>query len=263
MISPLIRWAGSKRQLLPHLRTNVPPTFDRYVEPFAGSACLFFGISPSRALISDINSELMMTYRAVRRDHRALHDMIESWPISASFYYDLRTVPSTSLSAMERAARFLYLNRYSFNGVYRTNAKGEFNVPRGIKTGPLPSREQFQECASVLRGATIRSGDFQEVVESTGRGDFVYLDPPYRPSITRNRGEYGAGSFCSEDLQRFLKAVKGASSRGAKILISYFNNPALAYALEGWQAEEICARRHVAGFAKDRKQVTELLLRNY
>jgi DNA adenine methylase len=259
----ILRWAGSKRQLLPHLRNSVPNSFKRYVEPFAGSASLFFELEPRCALLSDMNAQLVLTYRMLRRNPQSLHTMISSWPTEDQFYYDLRSVPADCLNNLERAGQFVYLNRYSFNGVYRTNRIGHFNVPRGTRTGQLPSLQHFRDNARALRRAELRAEDFELVLEEVGRGDFVYLDPPYRKLTVRNRGEYGKGSFERCDLERFVDSVLGASRRGAKILISYFNSKSLIHELAGWTVSRVRVRRHVAGFSESREKVYELLIRNY
>jgi len=260
---PLLRWAGSKRQLVPLLRQQAPISFRRYIEPFAGSACLFFDLRPKEAIVADINSCLIQTYRSLRASPDDLHCLVNSWPRTKAFYYALRSIPSACLSSFERAGRFIYLNRNSFNGVYRTNAKGDFNVPRGTRTGALPTIERFRHCASALRSARLLDADFQVTLEYAGKGDFVYLDPPYRPAGARDRGEYGLSSFGRDDVERLAHAVSRADARGARILLSYYNTRELLNFFSKWKSRRLDVQRHVAGFSDCRRVVKELVMWNY
>lgn len=128
---PVFRWAGSKRQLVPTLIANAPDDFGAYIEPFAGSACLFFALQPERAVLGDFNTALIGAYRVIATAPRAVARALSAMPTDPAFYYELRSRDAALLSRVERAARFIYLNRFSFNGVYRTNLQGGFNVPRG------------------------------------------------------------------------------------------------------------------------------------
>jgi DNA adenine methylase len=136
---PVFRWAGSKRRMLPTLLAAMPEDYGRYIEPMVGSACLFFATRPRRGLLGDFNEELMHTYRAIRCHPRLVSRAASSWGDDSATYYEVRSLSAESLDPIQPAARFTYLNRYSFNGVYRTNKEGRFNVPRGRDTGSLPS----------------------------------------------------------------------------------------------------------------------------
>lgn len=153
-VTPIVRWAGSKRKLLEVLAACVPQTFQTYVEPFAGSACLFFRLCPERALLGDINEELVEFYGALKDQPTELAERVQSMPASSEFYYRLRE--SKKRSPLTRAARFCYLNRYCYNGVFRTNKAGQFNVPRGVKVGRIPSAEAFYQDAEKGLSAGIR-----------------------------------------------------------------------------------------------------------
>ena len=162
-------------------------------------------------------------------------------------------------------ARFLYLNRFSFNGVYRENQNGRFNVPYGYgyRSGKLPKASSLQQFAERLKTTALICSDFEHIVDRAKKSDFIYLDPPYHYGSSRNRGEYGKGAFTQDDFDRFVRAVKRASNRGAKILISYNKAHALQKKLKGWHLYYAPVRRSVSGFAKTRNQVREYLLRNY
>jgi len=258
---PIFRWAGSKRKLLAKLRQFVPP-FVRYVEPFAGSACLFFDLLPSSALLGDVNRELIETYSAVRSWPQKVARLVGAMPISATFYYALRAEDPAAMSMAERAARFVYLNRFCFNGVYRTNRLGKFNVPRGVRTGSLPTSADFKAWSKLLNRATLISGDFEDCLSRVRSGDFVYLDPPYAEEGSRDRGEYGYPRFQQSDFHRVCKALTGLDQIGAKFLLSYRYSKEIRGALSGWHVRTVLVRRHVAGFIDHRSFVRELLASN-
>lgn len=258
-----VRWAGSKKLLVPHLRRLAPARYKRYMEPFCGSLCLWLALKPAHALVSDINEELIQFYRIVRWRPKAVASAARQWDTEPSTYYQLRALTPHHLPAVERAARFLYLNRFCFNGVYRTNAQGRFNVPRGSHTGALPDEEELLSFGRLLRNVDLRCDDFQSVVDVARRGDFVYLDPPYAGRDVRNRGEYGAGSFVEEDVTRLRDSLLAADRRGAKILLSYADIPAIRTAFSEWQIDSLDVKRNVSGFAHGRTRAKEVIIRNY
>jgi len=259
-LAPLLRWAGSKRKLLPHLISNSPTRFVRYVEPFAGSACLFFALGPSKAILGDFNRELIAFYEVVRRTPRALFRCASEFPMSRDYYYELRSRDARTMSPIQAAARFLYLNRFCFNGVYRTNRKGQFNVPFGTRTGTLPSLTHIENVSQMLRRADLTAADFGETVQQVRRGDFVYIDPPY--AARRYRGEYGYGAFSLADTNRLSQVAEELDSKGATFLISYQHDRRIARQFRMWHQSRVSVRRHVAGFAGARGVVTELLISN-
>ena len=260
---PILRWAGSKRQLLPSLTANVPNQFGAYIEPFAGSACFFFALQPDRAVLGDFNKELIDAYQIIADSPRAIARAVNKMPTEPEFYYELRALHVPSLPPIARAARFVYLNRFSFNGVYRTNRKGAFNVPRGKKTGSLPTTESLEAVAEVLRNATLVCGDFENTLRYANRGDFVYMDPPYRLDEARMRGEYGYGAFSSCDLDRLEAALVTLDRRGVKFLLSYKYRRQFHQSMQRWSMLTQVVRRHVGGFADRRSNVRELLVANY
>lgn len=260
--STLLRWAGSKRKLLPLLTVNVPRKFNRYIEPFAGSACLFFSVisSSNAAILGDFNEELLDFYRIVKKRPNALFSRLTTFDESKDFYYSLRAVDPSRLSRTHAAARFLYLNRFCFNGVYRTNQSGKFNVPYGTKTGRLPNLAEIEFCSRALKNVDFSPGDFELTLSKATRGDFVYLDPPYASS--RNRGEYGYGAFCDSDFERLNDALVALDRKGASFLLSYKQDESTVNAFARWNSREVSVRRHVAGFVDNRGMVTELLVSN-
>ena len=162
---PLLRWAGSKRRLVPTLQSIQPTEWNRYVEPFVGSACLFFALRPSSAILGDRNEHLINAYEILRQHPRLLARQIHALSQSSDEYYRVRAIPFGTLNDFDRAVHFIYLNRLCFNGVYRTNRKGEFNVPVGSNTGGIPSERHFYRCSLALRNAVLNAGDFESTCD--------------------------------------------------------------------------------------------------
>jgi DNA adenine methylase len=261
-IDPIIRWAGSKRKLVPRLLRCIPKEFRNYVEPFAGSACLFFSLSPKKAVLGDFNKELMQAYSEISRDVESVYRSLVAFPRKERDYYRIREVNPVQLSPSAQAARFLYLNRFCFNGVYRTNRRGHFNVPRGKDTGTLPSLQAFQNCSLALSRAKLICDDFEAVLSEVREKDFVYLDPPYAKADDRHTGEYGYGGFSSADLGRLFAQLDRLNSIGATFLLSYRYSKSIHKELRRWNTSVLYVRRHVAGFSSDRRIVRELLVSN-
>lgn len=260
--APVFRWAGSKRQLLPTLLSLIPSEIDRYYEPFLGSGCLFFALRPQRAVLGDMNEELIASYRVLAAHPRRLHEAAARMPDTKAFYYRIRST-TTFENPLERAARFVYLNRFAFNGVFRCNRAGLFNVPRGRRTGNLPESKRFSRCAYALRNAELRACDFERCVQDAGSRDFLYLDPPYAKSHARFRGEYGYGSFAVADLERLFRLLLDLDKRGTKFLLSYSYCRDIQPLIQRWHCRRLLVQRHVAGFGSHRGQKREVLIANY
>lgn len=240
----------------------MPQTFGTYVEPFAGSACLFFALLPERSILGDFNTELIEAYSIVAHAPDAVYDSLAGMADTASEYYRVRSWKPGELNAVQRTARFIYLNRFCFNGVYRTNLKGQFNVPRGRDTGELPSLADLRAYSLVLRKAELRAGDFLQTLNQVQKGDFVYLDPPYTKENQPYSGEYGYGAFSAEDMDRLLPELERIDSLGATFLLSYRYTPVLHQQLKVWNRRLVSVRRHVAGFSSARRVVREMLVSN-
>lgn len=263
-IRPPIRWAGSKRKLLGEL---APYWGDgsRYLEAFAGSACLFFRLRPQVALLNDTNAELIHALHVMREHPRLLHDALQGMHKSAENYYALRAQQPDKLESFERAARFFYLNRYCFNGIYRTNARGDFNVPYAATgTGTFPPLAEWVAAASELRNAELRCQDFEHFVrENVRAGDFVYLDPPYAVSNRRVFAQYSAQTFGQDDLRRLRELLRYIDTVGAKFVVSYAESPEAEAIGVGWLVRYALVQRNVAGFAEKRKIDTEVVITNH
>lgn len=261
-LRPILRWAGSKRKLVQTLIAQAPPRFDRYIEPFCGSACLFFHMRPADAILGDQNTALIQTYRTLRRHPRLVARRVAAFGGGDS-YYAVRASDPHRCTDVDQAARFVYLNRFCFNGVYRTNRSGAFNVPRGTNTGKVPSELEFYRAAVALRSADLRAGDFETCLEGVKRGDFVYLDPPYGSSTRECYGEYGYDCFSSRDLDRLAVCLKRLDAAGAQFLLSFRRTRELLRRVKEFSVVHLKVRRHVAGFALSRATAAEVLVRNY
>jgi DNA adenine methylase len=235
----------------------------RYVEPFAGSACLFFAIRPVSAIISDINSDLIGTLRAVRDQPQAVYNRISCLPLGKDAYYRIRQEHSSQLSSIDQAARFIYLNRFCFNGLYRTNLSGRFNVPYApTKTGQLPTLDELYTSAKTLSCAQIDARDFEETLCDVRSGDFIYMDPPYAVRNRRIFRQYGPDSFGTKDLARLASALSHISRCGATFLVSYAMCQEALDAFDGWHIRRVQTQRSIAGFSRHRSEADELLVSN-
>lgn len=263
LVKPFLRWAGSKRQLLPKLSSYWTAKHGRYFEPFLGSGCLFFAIQPSKAVLSDINNELIATYEQIRKHPLEVFEALNIFQNNENEYYRMRGIDSITLAPIERASRFIYLNRYSFNGLYRTNKLGRFNVPYGgDKTGNLPNKDIILACSKALSNVTLVAGDFEHILDETREKDFVYLDPPYKVSNRRVFNEYDSSSFSTNDLLRLKQLLDKLTYKGTEFLVSYADCDEAYTLSKGYSYKIVTVRRNIAGFTKKRKTTTELLISN-
>ena len=262
--APLLRWAGSKQRLVPKLADYWGSGYSRYVEPFAGSAALFFHLDPQAACLNDINTQLIECYERLAEDPDDLHQRVVSISSDEQAYYQVRAMNPADLSVEDRAARFIYLNRHCFNGIYRTNQKGDFNVPYGAAgAGGVPSLQRFQECSRTIKRARLSSQDFDEFIRGTVcAGDFVYLDPPYAVANRRIFRQYDKHSFGLDDVERLANCLDFIDSVGASFLVSYADSAEIKPLLSRWVSRRISTQRNVAGFAEHRRKAVEVLITN-
>lgn len=260
-----IRWAGSKRQLLDHLAPYfLASGAARYVEPFLGSASLFFNLCPAKALLGDINRDLIDAFLAIRDRPIELAGAIHRLPVGKVAYYAIRdSVPLDRPSALARAARFIYLNRFCFNGLYRTSKSGHFNVPYAPrKTGQLPTGPELLPVSAALRHATLVCTTYATVLATCRPGDFVYLDPPYAIANRRVFRQYGPTLFGRVDLNELSRWLRDLDRAGIPFLVSYGYSPEGARLARGWLTRRVYTTRNIAGFACHRRRAVELLISN-
>jgi DNA adenine methylase len=260
---PFLRWAGSKRKQIPRLRGFWNANYDRYVEPFAGSACLFFSLRPGKALLADKNRDLIETFAVVQATPEAVYDRVVALPRTAARYYLERSRNPDELDPLQRTVRFIYLNRNCFNGIYRTNRDGQFNVPFATsRAGAFVTRDEFVAASSTLQRATLRAWDFGTTLRHVRAGDFVYLDPPYVVESRRVFREYSKCPFAAADLQRLSIHLTKIHNRNAAFLVSYADCRESRLLAKDWRSYRIRVRRHVAGFSGARRAAYELLITN-
>jgi DNA adenine methylase len=232
------------------------------VEPFAGSACLFFELGPDAAVLGDSNKELIEVYRVVRDEPERLYRRLRHIARDLPTYRRWRQLEPALLDRDTRALRFLFLNRNCFNGIYRTNTDGHFNVPMGRRPGAYFSKDDFLACSAALQKATLVAGDFVKTVEKVKAGDFVYLDPPYAVTSRRIFKQYGKKTFDTADIPRLSECLTAIVAKDADFLVSYADCAEARALAVGWNSIRLPIRRHVAGFSGDRKKAYEWLISN-
>ena len=207
----------------------------------------------------------MSFYEALREDSTGVYDAYQSWSTDAATYYEVRAMRPGELTSHQRAGRFLYLNRNSFNGVYRTNRRGEFNVPMGRRTGAPITAEELQSCGAALKDVSLITGDYRTTLLEARAGDFVYVDPPYTNSARPTYGEYGYGSFGSDqDVVAFGEQLKSLSEQGVFVLLSFGSSEGLEEALSEWTVTNVNVRRSIAASTGARRaNDKEIIAWNY
>lgn len=258
-----LRWAGSKRQIRSLLASYWQNQYSSYIEPFVGSGNLFFYLQPQKSILGDINKELIDTYIQIKSCAEHVYNLLISFPTGEKAYYYIRSIKPDTLSPQEAAARFIYLNIFSFNGLYRTNLDGNFNVPYGRrKETNFPKFDRYLKCSQSLQNTELINGDFEIVLNLAKSGDFIYLDPPYRIKAKKTFNEYDKASFCANDVLRLRNHLEILSSRGVTFLLSYAKSEEAEILMEGYKRLEIVVRRNIAGFVKDRRNAEEWLITN-
>jgi len=260
---------GGKTQLLNALERLVPRGFRRYFEPFVGGGALFFHTRPERAVLTDLNDELIDCYRAVRDQLDDVMAILRTHVYEKNYFYSVRALTRKELPLAERAARTIYLNRCGFNGLYRVNSKGKFNVPFGRYKNPtICDEHNLPACSELLKRTTLQSATFSEALTEAGKGDFVYLDPPYVPiSATSNFTSYVAGGFGPQQQADLAHELIGLNERGARFVLSNADTPEtrqmyLDLGIPGLQIESVLASRAVNSRPDARGKVSELLVYN-
>jgi len=267
MAKPIFKWAGGKRQLLPQLRPLLPTTWGHYFEPMVGGGALFFDLEPEEASLGDINAHLMLTYQMLRDEVDAVIGWLKRLgavvndPESA--YYDVRkcfnTRPNDARSL--RAARMLYLNRMCFNGLWRENRSGEFNVPYGKKGAIDVVREELlREASEARQSVELVSGSFLRVLFAAKAGDFVYLDPPYMPLKEGAFTSYNGSGFTENDHRGLAEAVQTLVDKGAKVMLSNSDVPFVHGLYRNFPRVRVSARRNINSKGNERGPVSELVV---
>lgn len=245
---PLMKWAGGKTQLLPRLAAAAPAQYGRYIEPFVGGGALFFHLRPERAVIADSNGELVSMYRAVAADPDAVFAALQTMRNTEKFFYEVRALEWSTMTPAEAAARTLFLNRTCFNGLYRVNQKGQFNVPFGRYAKlSVPDLAQLNAASRVLRTAEIVEGDYLDVLgRYAAAGDFVFLDPPYVPvGVYSDFKRYTKEQFTEDDHRNLAAEVRRLTRLGCRVLLTNSNHPLVHQLYEGFSIEIISTKRFI------------------
>lgn len=276
MPAPLLKWAGGKRQLLPELHRLRPPSagpkrFTRYFEPFLGGGAFFFdlfgrgltGAFPS--VLNDINEEIIHCYRTVRDKPYDLIRCLKHYSYTEKTYYAVREQDPAKLDNIVRAARTIYLNRTCFNGLYRVNKQGKFNVPFGRYTNPtICDAENIHLCSAALQNAKLLFEDFDTAVFEAKEHDFVYLDPPYVPlSKTSNFASYAKDGFSLRDQERLAKSFRALAERGVYAMLSNSDTEIVRDLYAGFDIQTVSAKRAVNSKAEKRGVVSEVIVRSW
>lgn len=248
---------------MPFILSNLPENYNTYYELFLGSGALFFAIEPSKAVLSDMNSDLMDTYRGIKLHPEEVIKELTKMRNSEVDYYRIRKTKPTKPS--RKAARFIYLNRLCFNGIYRVNKKGEFNVPycKDEKRRVLFA-EDILHASDQLEDVELLNGDFEKAFENIKKGDFVYLDPPYAVQ-RKNNGflKYNKRIFHWEEQVRLAEFARRLHEKGVYVLISNANAEEIIELYKGFEKIEAYRNCSIGGAKASRKRVTEILLKNY
>ncbi len=268
-IEPFLRWAGGKRQLLPSLLEELPSSVSKrlYVEPFLGAGSLFFALAPKRSILADANASLIATYSAIKRSPEAVRQNLV-WLCeqhSSEHYYATRTsFNKTVESSPQQAARFIYLNKACFNGIYRVNKRGEFNVPKGSKDNlSALSCEKFVQLSAALGTAELCALDYKHTLAGAKASWFVYLDPPY-PALNETAyfAHYTPDRFGDADQKALAHECLRLHNLGAKFLLSNADLPVVRELYSSFSIKALPVRRYVS--CKGQKlHVSELLIKNY
>lgn len=267
--SPFLKWAGGKGQLLATYDQFFPASFNNYCEPFTGGGAVFFHLKNTRAAfsatLSDLNDELVNCYRVIRDEPDELIARLMKHENSSEYFYWLRSLDASTLSNAARAARLIYLNKTCFNGLYRVNSKGQFNVPFGSYKNPnFCDRTNLIACSAALKNVDVAHRNFEEVLEHARKGDFVYFDPPYHPlSTTANFTSYTKNSFSPADQEKLAKVALKLSKRGCKVMLSNSDTPFIRSIYSQFTINTVYALRAINCKAEGRGPVAEVVATNY
>lgn len=272
-LNPFVKWAGGKKQLIDRLSARMPDSYERYYEPFIGGGALLLHLMPTKAVINDTNEQLLNVYRQLKNDEEAVIKAVralDAIPCDKERYLETREeynkkIQEHALDA-ECAALMIWINKHCFNGLYRVNSKGLFNVPyNNKKNGTSINEENLRGIGNYLRTneVVIREGDFADACEDVKEGDFVYFDSPYVPvSETANFTDYTKDGFTLEDHKRLAELYKQLSEKGVKAMLSNHNVPLVHQLYEGFNIEVVSVKRAINSDASKREG-KEVIITNY
>jgi DNA adenine methylase len=275
---PFLKWAGGKGQLLEQLASLYPDRFAGYHEPFVGSAAVFFHVQGltlrgqlksfmGRVRLTDSNEELINCFRAVRDEVDGLITLLTEHKKghNRSHYYKIRRQIPGELTGVERAARFIYLNKTCYNGLYRVNRKGQFNVPMGRYRNPrILDEKELRQASQALQHTEIEVADFREVVRCAKAGDFVYIDPPYHPlTLTANFTSYTQAIFGEPEQRDLARVFRDLDRKGCKVMLSNSWTPFILDLYRDFTRLEVKANRAINSDPARRGKISEVVVLNY
>ena len=271
-MKPIVKWVGGKTQLLPQIKERLPEKFNTYYEPFCGGAAVLLDINPTEAVLNDINPELINMYLQVKYQPEKVIKFLTSLDNGhevsddpKAYYYSVREVFNENLStdSAVQAARFIYLNKHCFNGLYRVNKKGEFNVPfNGKLSGWSVDPDHLRELSSRLRSVHIKCGDYVDAVKNAGKEDFVFFDSPYAPITPTSFTDYTKEGFDYEDHVTLAALFKVLSNRGCYCMLTNHDTPLIRELYKDYKIETVDVRRSI-NRKGDGRTGTEVIITNY
>jgi DNA adenine methylase len=265
---PVLKWAGGKSRSLPDILTRFPDRIETYYEPFVGGGAVFFALAAAerfgQAVLADRNADHIAVYRSLKKDAQAVIRALGRFRYDEDEYYRVRELDPAELETAESAARTIFLNKTGYNGLYRVNSKGKFNVPFGRYKAPrFCDPDNLKAAAAALRKAELVVGDFADVCTEAKRGDAVYFDPPYDPiSKTSNFTAYHKEEFGPQQHKRLAKLATGLARRKVTIVLSNSATPFTRSLYRGLSVNEIAVSRPINSKASARGAVYELLVTN-
>jgi DNA adenine methylase len=271
-VAPVIKWVGGKRQLLEAIQKHVPDKFNTYYEPFVGGGAVLFALQPEKAIVNDINSELINLYQVIKDNVAALISDLEKHQNNADYFYAIRELDRDkqkyhSLTAVEKASRLIYLNKTCYNGLFRVNRAGEFNTPFGSYKNPnIVNAAALKAVGAYFRrtGIVLCNTDFATALNTAQKGDFVYLDPPYDPvSDTASFTGYNQGGFDRGEQLRLKEVCDDLAQRGVRFLLSNSATPFIKELYQEYRVEIIQAKRAINSDPAKRGAIDEVLVRNF
>jgi len=247
-IKPFLKWAGGKTQLIPELAKLIPLQYNKYIEPFIGGGAFFFFLNPEKSIISDSNNELITTYKTIRDNVEAVIKLLSKYKNEETFFYKIRSLDTTKLTDIERAARLIYLNKTCFNGLYRVNKKGEFNVPFGKRDNNFLNKETLRDASEFLQHAKILNSDYLKTLQKHAKpGDFIFLDPPYYPvGKFSDFKRYTKEFFYHEDQVKLRDEFDRLVQLGCHVLLTNSDHPTILELYKNYEIRIIETKRLIS-----------------
>lgn len=268
---PILKWAGGKRQLMPQIRKHMPDEYNDYYEPFVGAGALLLELQPQTAVINDFNEELINVYNVVKNNVDELIDSLKLHKNEEDYFYKIRELDRISefvqLNNIQKASRFIFLNKTGYNGLYRVNSKGQFNVPFGKYKKPLIVNEEgLRNLHKYLNNNNIiiLNTDFEHAVKTATKGDFVYFDPPYDPlTTTSSFTAYSKEGFNRTDQERLYRVYKELDERGCFVMLSNSSTDFIKDLYKEFNVNIVTAKRNINSKGTGRGAIDEVLITNY